>query len=126
SVATIRSCGRLGTSLLLPEAVPSVANSCLGWRTVPPLRLCGSVCDDLTVGFGKAGALERTRTSDLQVRNLLLYPLSYERASFMVGATGFEPATSCTPCKRAIQAAPRPEPKCDYTAASGGRDRQPT
>ena len=26
------------------------------------------------------GALERTRTSDLQVRNLLLYPLSYERA----------------------------------------------
>ena len=27
-----------------------------------------------------SGALERTRTSDLQVRNLLLYPLSYERA----------------------------------------------
>ena len=27
------------------------------------------------------GALERTRTSDLQVRNLLLYPLSYERVS---------------------------------------------
>lgn len=26
------------------------------------------------------GALERTRTSDLQVRNLMLYPLSYERA----------------------------------------------
>ena len=26
-----------------------------------------------------SGALERTRTSDLQVRNLLLYPLSYER-----------------------------------------------
>src|SRR5690606_35790410 len=29
--------------------------------------------------FGELGALERTRTSDLQVRNLLLYPLSYER-----------------------------------------------
>lgn len=27
------------------------------------------------------GALERTRTSDLQVRNLSLYPLSYERAA---------------------------------------------
>ncbi len=27
----------------------------------------------------------------------------------LVGATGFEPATSCTPCKRASQAAPRPE-----------------
>lgn len=26
------------------------------------------------------GALERTRTSDLQVRNLMLYPPSYERA----------------------------------------------
>ena len=38
------------------------------------------------------------------------------RAGLMVGATGFEPATSCTPCKRAIQAAPRPEPKREYTA----------
>ena len=28
----------------------------------------------------KNGALERTRTSDPQVRNLVLYPLSYERA----------------------------------------------
>ena len=28
---------------------------------------------------GQKCALERTRTSDLQVRNLLLYPLSYER-----------------------------------------------
>src|SRR5262245_25036512 len=27
----------------------------------------------------------------------------------MVGATGFEPATSCTPSKRASQAAPRPD-----------------
>lgn len=26
----------------------------------------------------------------------------------LVGATGFEPATSCTPCKRASQSAPRP------------------
>ena len=29
----------------------------------------------------------------------------------MVGATGFEPATSCTPSKRASQAAPRPDGK---------------
>ncbi len=41
----------------------------------------------------------------------------------MVGATGFEPATSCTPCKRAIQAAPRPELKRKYTAP-GYRNRQ--
>ena len=27
----------------------------------------------------------------------------------MVGTTGFEPATSCTPSKRANQAAPRPD-----------------
>lgn len=33
-------------------------------------------------GQGGNGALERTRTSDLQVRNLLLYPLSYERTRF--------------------------------------------
>ena len=46
----------------------------------------------------------------------MLYPLSYERASVLVGATGFEPATSCTPCKRAIQAAPRPGPSGEYTA----------
>ena len=32
--------------------------------------------------IAKNGALERTRTSDLQVRNLLLYPLSYERVRF--------------------------------------------
>lgn len=34
------------------------------------------------------GALERTRTSDLQVRNLLLYPLSYERSKAKVYRTG--------------------------------------
>ena len=28
---------------------------------------------------------------------------------FSVGAKGFEPSTSCTPCKRASRAAPRPE-----------------
>ena len=27
----------------------------------------------------------------------------------LVGARGFEPPTSCTPCKRASRAAPRPE-----------------
>ena len=30
-------------------------------------------------------------------------------AEFLVGALGFEPRTSCTPCKRASRAAPRPE-----------------
>ena len=29
--------------------------------------------------------------------------------SFPVGARGFEPPTSCTPCKRASRAAPRPD-----------------
>ena len=29
---------------------------------------------------GEFGALERTRTSDPQLRKLMLYPLSYERA----------------------------------------------
>lgn len=29
---------------------------------------------------GRFGALERTRTSDPQLRKLMLYPLSYERA----------------------------------------------
>lgn len=29
---------------------------------------------------GGIGALERTRTSDPQLRKLMLYPLSYERA----------------------------------------------
>ena len=30
-------------------------------------------------GLGEFGALERTRTSDPQLRKLMLYPLSYER-----------------------------------------------
>ena len=32
-------------------------------------------------------------------------------AAAKIGATGLEPATSCTPCKRASQTAPRPETK---------------
>ncbi len=34
----------------------------------------------------------------------------------MVGATGFEPVTSCTPSKRASQSAPRPDEKCGKNA----------
>lgn len=33
------------------------------------------------IQVGKFGALERTRTSDPQLRKLMLYPLSYERVS---------------------------------------------
>jgi hypothetical protein len=32
-----------------------------------------------------------------------------EMICFLVGARGFEPPTSCTPCKRASRAAPRPD-----------------
>ena len=34
---------------------------------------------------------------------------SLARVSLSVGARGFEPPTSCTPCKRASRAAPRPD-----------------
>ena len=30
------------------------------------------------------------------------------RTTFLVGALGFEPRASCTPCKRASRSAPRP------------------
>ena len=44
----------------------------------------------------------------------------------MVGARGFEPPTSCTPCKRASRAAPRPDcspilPRNAYYAGFGQR-----
>ncbi len=32
----------------------------------------------------QSGALERTRTSDPQLRKLMLYPLSYERARAVI------------------------------------------
>jgi hypothetical protein len=45
---------------------------------------------------------------------------------FVVGARGFEPPTSCTPCKRASRSAPRPDcpvERVDYSAL--GRIKQP-
>ncbi len=35
--------------------------------------------------------------------------LLISKSFFPVGARGFEPPTSCTPCKRASRSAPRPE-----------------
>ncbi len=36
-------------------------------------------------------------------------PCWQDSFSFAVGARGFEPPTSCTPCKRASRTAPRPD-----------------
>ena len=41
---------------------------------------------------------------------------------FMVGARGFEPPTSCTPCKRASRTAPRPDCYFYPTHSFGRRD----
>ena len=38
-----------------------------------------------------------------------------------IGATGLEPATFCTPCRRASQTAPRPGAYCYTTASASGR-----
>ena len=39
--------------------------------------------------------------------------------SYLVGPPGFEPGTSCTPSKRASQAAPRPESSITYEETRG-------
>jgi hypothetical protein len=64
-------------------------------------------------------------------------PKKVQKAQNKVGAPGFEPGASCTPCKRASQAAPRPvwcvhnslqRPKSQYWicgAAEGNRDQTP-
>ena len=54
----------------------------------------------LISGSGKILKTEKHRTLTPVFR-------SCKRSS--VGARGFEPPTSCTPCKRASRAAPRPE-----------------
>ena len=43
----------------------------------------------------------------------------FKSLRYLVGLPGFEPGTSCTPSKRASQAAPQPEcislaPRCKY------------
>ena len=44
------------------------------------------------------------KTADFEIRRSL------------VGARGFEPPTSCTPCKRASRTAPRPEQRQELYA----------
>lgn len=64
------------------------------------------------------GALERTRTSDLQVRNLLLYPLSYERAGMEVyrSILRFRPSDFHVVMLRRVDA-PGPLPKLVWNLA---------
>jgi hypothetical protein len=58
----------------------------------------------LAAGMGN-GVPERTRTSDLQVRNLMLYPLSYGHTSrslrrWVAEREGFEPSEEVYPLQR--------------------------
>ena len=62
-----------------------------------------------------AGVPERTRTSDLQVRNLTLYPLSYGHPSRAVAEReGFEPSEEETPFNGLANR--RTRPLCDLSA----------
>ena len=50
-------------------------------------------------------AFERRMSLESKTSHLL----NFRGKRFMVGARGFEPPTSCTPCKRASRTAPRPD-----------------
>ena len=61
-----------------------------------------------------AGVPERTRTSDLQVRNLTLYPLSYgHRSRELAEREGFEPSEEETPFNGLANR--RTRPLCDLS-----------
>ncbi len=61
------------------------------------------------------GVPERTRTSDLQVRNLTLYPLSYGHPSGgLAEREGFEPSEEETPFNGLANR--RTRPLCDLSA----------
>ena len=60
---------------------------------------------------------ERTRTSDLQVRNLTLYPLSYGHVRWaMAEREGFEPSEEETPFNGLANR--RTRPLCDLSEAA--------
>jgi hypothetical protein len=64
-----------------------------------------------------SGAPGETRTHDLQVRNLTLYPLSYGRAlgfRLMAEREGFEPSEQVTPLNGLANR--RTRPLCDLSA----------
>jgi hypothetical protein len=68
-------------------------------------------------GLG-AGVPERTRTSDLQVRNLTLYPLSYGHTPGVVAEReGFEPSEEETPFNGLANR--RTRPLCDLSSDRG-------
>ena len=56
---------------------------------------------------------ERTRTSDLQVRNLTLYPLSYGHPGAVAEREGFEPSEEETPFNGLANR--RTRPLCDLS-----------
>jgi hypothetical protein len=65
-----------------------------------------------------SGVPERTRTSDLQVRNLTLYPLSYghpctDRIRTVAEREGFEPSEEETPFNGLANR--RTRPLCDLS-----------
>ena len=64
-----------------------------------------------------SGVPERTRTSDLQVRNLTLYPLSYgHNAEGLAEREGFEPSEEETPFNGLANR--RTRPLCDLSQAA--------
>ena len=60
---------------------------------------------------------ERTRTSDLQVRNLTLYPLSYGHVTGMAEREGFEPSEEEIPFNGLANR--RTRPLCDLSERPG-------
>ena len=84
-----------------------------GIKTRPPGQKPG--------GWGAGGAGDEIRTRDIQLGRLTLCQLSYSRRAalhraqvWLVGATGFEPATPCSQSRCATglrHAPPKPEPK---------------
>ena len=59
------------------------------------------------------GAPGGTRTHDLQVRNLTLYPLSYGRVARVAEREGFEPSKQVTPLNGLANR--RTRPLCDLS-----------
>ena len=67
--------------------------------------------------MGEVGAPGGTRTHDLQVRNLTLYPLSYGRN--LAEREGFEPSKQVTPLNGLANR--RTRPLCDLSVRGAER-----
>ena len=79
------------------------------------LRPRGPASGSLTFGDGAPGG---TRTHDLQVRNLTLYPLSYGRLpENLAEREGFEPSEQVTPLGGLANRCTRP--LCDLSSSRG-------